>query len=183
MIIENKIDKIKLQDSMKLFIKYAMLDQTKKVKKLIIIGLIACVVVILGNVVLQKLYILIFGIVGILFNIFLIFRYRNTQRKQYEKVLKEQLNKYGEIDIITRKHVFDSRKMLLEIKNGENIDTLNFNFDNNYKLWIEENNKVVVIQFGEKPNGKVAVIYCDDVNEFKQYCVSNNINFEIVKTK
>ena len=38
MIIENKIDKIKLQDSMKLFIKYAMLDQTKKVKKLIIIG-------------------------------------------------------------------------------------------------------------------------------------------------
>ena len=48
---------------------------------------------------------------------------------------------------------------------------------------IKENNKVVVIQFGEKPNGKVVVIYCDDVNEFKQYCVSNNINFEIVKTK
>ena len=89
MIIENKIDKIKLQDSMKLFTKYAMLDQTKKVKKLIIISLIACVVVILGNIVLQKLYILIFGIFGILFNIFLIFRYRNTQRKQYEKVLKE----------------------------------------------------------------------------------------------
>ena len=183
MIIENKIDKIKLQDSMKLFIKYAMLDQTKKVKKLIIIGLIACVVVILCNIVLQKLFFLIFGIVGILYNIFLIFRYRNTQRKQYEKVLKEQLNKYGEIDIITRKHVFDSRKMLLEIKNGENIDTLNFNFDNYYKLWIEENNKVVVIQFGEKPNGKVVIIYCDDVNGFKQYCASNNINFEIVKTK
>ena len=39
------------------------------------------------------------------------------------------------------------------------------------------------IQFGEKPNGKVAVIYCDDINGFKQYCVCNNINFEIVKTK
>ena len=183
MIIENKIDKMNLQDSMKLFIKYAMLDQTKKVKKLIIIGLIACVTVILGNIVLQKLYILIFGIVGILFNIFLIFRYRNTQRKQYEKVLKEQLNKYGEIDSITRKYVFEGHALRIEIENDKKIDTLNFSFDNYYKLWIEENNKVVIIQFGEKPNGKVVVIYCDDVNGFKQYCVCNNINFEIVKTK
>lgn len=181
MIIENKIDKTKLQDSMKLFIKYAMIDQTKKVKKWIIIGLIAGVVVILGNIILQKLYFLIFGIVAILYNIFLIFRYKNTQRKQYDKVLNEQLNKYGEVDCLTRKHIFEGHTLRLEIENDKRIDTLNFSFDNYYKLWIEENNKVVVIQFGEKPNGRVVVIYCDDINEFKQYCVSNNINFEIVK--
>ena len=183
MIIENKINKAKLQDSIKLFVKYAMIDQTKKVKKLITIGLIAGVVVILGNIILQKLYILIFALVSILYNVFMIFRYKNTQRKQYEKVLNDQLSKYGEVECITRKHIFEGHALRIQIENDKKIDTLNFNFDNYYKLWIEENNKVVVIQFGEKPNGKVVVIYCDDVNGFKQYCVSNNINFEIVKTK
>lgn len=183
MIIENKINKAKLQDSMKLFVKYAMLDQTKKVKKWITIGLIAGIVVILGNIILQKLYFLIFGIALILYNVFLIYRYRNTQRKHYEKAINEQLSKYGEIDCVTRKHIFDGLTLTLEITNGKNIDTLSFSFDNYYKTWIEENNKVVLIQFGEKPNGKVVVIYCEDINGFKQYCVSNNINFEIVKNK
>ena len=183
MIIENKIDKAKLQDSIKLFVKYAMIDQTKKVKKLITIGLIAGVVVILCNIVLQKLYILIYALVLILYNIFIIFRYKNTQRKQYEKALNDQLSKYDEVECITRKHIFNDHNLILEIERVDKIDTINFSFDNYYKIWIEENNKVVVIQFGEKPNGKVLVIYCDDINGFKQYCTINNIIFEIVKNK
>lgn len=179
MIIENKIDQIKLQDSMKIFVKYAMKDQTKKVKKLIIIGFIASIAVLLGNIILQKSIFLIIGITAIIYNIFLIFRYRNTLQRQYERVLREQLNKYGEIDIITRKHVFDARTMTLEIKYGEHIDTLNFSFDDYNKVFIEEKNKVIIIQFGEKPNGKVVIIYYDSINDFKQYCIDNKLNYEI----
>lgn len=181
MIIENKINKEKMEDSIKLFCKYAMLQRKKNFKKWIIVGICCGIVLILSWWILFNKFYLIVGAIMILYNVFLIVRFINSQKKLYNKALKEELNKLYNQEFVYRKHIFDKRDLILEIDYGTKKVELKYSFDNYYKLWIEENNNVIIIQFNKKPNGQIIIIYDCNIDNFKQYCSNNNIEYITVK--
>lgn len=123
----------------------------------------------------------IFGSIGILWAVANIVRFNKSQKKLYDKVLKEEINKFGDQDFIYRKYIFDKRDLLVQIDYGFKKNELKFSFNNYYKLWIEEKNNVIIMQFNKKPDGKIVIIYYNDIGNFKQYCTDNDIKYIIVE--
>lgn len=82
-----------------------------------------------------------------------------------------------------KKHILSKKNLKYEAVYGTDITNLEFSFDNYYKIWLEEENNIIAIQFNKKPNASVLIIYYDNIQSFKQYCVDNNIKYKIVKRK
>lgn len=95
-------------------------------------------------------------------------------------MLKKELNNIGDHEFIYRKDIFDKRELIIQIECGFKKE-LKYSFNNYYKLWIEENNNAIIIQFNKKPNAIFEIIYYDNIDIFKQYCSDNNIEYIIVK--
>lgn len=180
MIIENTIYKEKIEEMVKIFCKYSMLQQKKRFKKLTIIAMCLGILVILIGLLSSEIIYIICGSTLIVGYVFLIFISINSQKKLYNKVLKEELNKIGD-QVLYRRHIFDKRDLTVQIEYGSKKSELKFSFNNYYKLWIEENNNVIIIQSNKKPNAIFTIIYYNNIDEFKQYCSNNNIEYTIVK--
>lgn len=181
MIIENEINREKAKESIKLFLRYATLERKKKFTTCIIIGLCCGIILMLSWWILHKKIYLSFGIVMVIYNLFLIIKFNITQHKMYTKTLLEELTKYSNYDSVSRRHIFENRLLTLELDYGGKKIEQKYSFDTYYKLWIEDNSNVIIVQFGKKPNGKIVIIYYDQLSNFKQYCQNNNIEYLIVK--
>lgn len=182
MIIENQINKEKTKESIKIFLRYATLEKKKKFTKWIIVGLSCCVIVtLLSWLVLHNKIYLSFGIFMAIYNLFLIIKFMISQHKMYIKFLSEELSKYNNNELVARKHIFDGRFLSLELNYGDKKIEQKYSFDSYYKLWIEEISNVIIVQFGGKPDGKIIVIYFEQLYNFKQYCQNNNIDYITIK--
>lgn len=123
------------------------------------------------------------GIICTPYSIIILLKFINRKKKDYTLIFNKEFKKIGNLEFIEKTYTFEKRNLKYEAVYGTDITNLEFSFDNYYKVWLEEENNVIAIQFNKKPNASVLIIYYDNIQSFKQYCVDNNIKYKIVKRK
>ena len=123
------------------------------------------------------------GIICIPYSIIILLKFINRKKKDYTLIFNKEFKKIGNLEFIEKTYTFEKRNLKYEAVYGTDIINLEFSFDNYYKVWLEEENNIIAIQFNKKPNASILIIYYDDIQSFKQYCVDNNIKYKIVKRK
>lgn len=182
MKIENKIDKNLMTKMLAKVIKYANLQKSKNVRILILIILIGGPVSIFNYFVLvHELIILIVGLLAIPYGIFLIFRWKNTLNKAYKELLNLKLKSFETVEYVYKTYEFENKDLVITTKDGNKTDILKFSFDSYYKIWIEKYTNFIIIQFNDKQDKRIVVVNSNEINKFKEYCKTNNIEYSFVE--
>ena len=182
MVIKNQLDKDLMTRMLAKIIKYANLQKSKNVRILILIILIGGPVSIFNYFFLvHDLIILIIGLLAIPYGIFLIFRWKNTLNKAYNKLLNLKLKSFDTVEYVFKTYEFNKRDLLITTIDCDKTDVLNLSFNEYYKIYIERNNGFIIIQFNQKEEVRIVVIQSNDLDEFIKYCVDNKIEYLIVE--
>ena len=181
MKIENKIDKNLMTRMLAKVIKYANLQKSNNVRILILIIIIGGAISIFNYFFLvHDLLILIVGVLAIPYGVFLIFRWKNTLNKAYKELLNLKLKSFDTVEFVYKTYEFDKKDLVITTIDGDKTDVLKLSFDGYYKIWIERYTNFIIIQFNQKQDVRIVVIYSKEINDFQEHCLANNIEYSFV---
>lgn len=175
MIIENQINLSTMQEIIKILCKYALMKNQKKIKICSVILIIFGTLIILSNLIIFKLFYLIFGILTLIYVVIINLIFIKNKKRSYNLTMNEASKLFIDKPYIIRKYIFEKRNLIIGYDSSEKRPNLKFSFDNYYKIWIIEKKNVIVIQFNKKVQKQIVVINSDQINSFKTYCHQNEL--------